>query len=132
MSKIWFIPLTAVLGAASLSVWAQANAGPPPLVSPGVIISNIDANTKSATAEDSPKPDDPPLVPAGPTPTAGISAVPELKPEPQYIPAEPLTMPPSQVTHTPNPSDDKGGLRQRNASDDAPGHHSKDDKGGLR
>lgn len=134
MSKLWYLPLAAVLGAASLTVWAQANAGPPPAVSPGVVVSNVDSGSKPATFEDSPKPDDSPsaLATAAPTPTASITAVPEHTPETQIVPAEPVTLPPVQVTHAPGPVDDKGGLRAPGVSDDGPTHDLNDDKGGLR
>jgi len=134
MSKLWYLPLAAVLGAASLTVWAQANAGPPPAVSPGVVVSNVDSGSKPATFEDSPKPDDSPsaLATADPTPTASITAVPEHTPETRIVPAEPVTLPPVQVTHAPGPVDDKGGLRAPGVSDDGPTHDLNDDKGGLR
>jgi hypothetical protein len=132
MSKLWYLPLAAVLGAASLTVWAQANAGPPPAVSPGVVVSHVDSGSKPATFEDSPKPDDSPSVLATPTPTASITAVPGHTPETQIVPAEPVTLPPVQVTHIPAPVDDKGGLRAPGVSDDGPTHDLNDDMGGLR
>lgn len=132
MSKLWYLPLAAVLGAASLTVWAQANAGPPPAVSPGVVVSNVDSGSKPAVFEDSPKPDDSPSALATPAPTASITAVPEHTPETQIVPAEPVTLPPVQVTHAPGPVDDKGGLRAPGVSDDGPTHDLNDDKGGLR
>lgn len=138
MSKLWYLPLAAVIGAASLSVWAQANAGPPPAVSPGVVVSNVDSGSRPASFEDSPKPDDspkpsdPPSAFPSPTPPASIAAVPEHTPATQLIPAEPVTLPPVQVTHSPAPVDDKGGLRAPGVSDDGPTHDLNDDTGGLR
>ncbi|MFC8038017.1 hypothetical protein ACFUOZ_01545 [Paenarthrobacter sp. NPDC057355] len=123
MSKIWYLPLAAVLGTAGLSVWIQANAGPPPTVSPGVVVPNADYSTKPATVEDSPKPDNSPS--AVPGPTASMTAVPEHTPATQIVPAEPVTLPPVQV-------DDKGGLRAPGVSDDGATHDLNDDKGGLR
>lgn len=131
MSKLWYLPLAAVLGAASLTVWAQANAGPPPAVSPGVVVSNVDTGSKPAAFEDSPKHDDS-QAPAAPSPAASITAVPEHTPETQIIPAEPVTLPPVQVTHAPGAVDDKGGLRAPGVSDDGPTHDLNDDKGGIR
>lgn len=123
MSKMWYLPLAAVLGAAGLSVWAQASAGPPPGVAPGVVVSTVNTSTGATAAEDTPAPGQPPSV--SPAPAPSIAAVPEPVPATRIVPAEPVTLPPARV-------DDKGGLRQRDASDDSPGHELKDDKGGLR
>ncbi|MFF2840766.1 hypothetical protein [Paenarthrobacter sp. NPDC057981] len=123
MSKIWYLPLAAVLGTASMSVWIQANAGPPPAVSPGVVIPNANSSTKPATVEDSSKPDYSPS--AVPGPTASMTATPGQAPATHIIPAEPVTLPPVQV-------DDKGGLRAPGVTDDGATHDLNDDKGGLR
>ncbi|UXM93591.1 hypothetical protein [Paenarthrobacter sp. JL.01a] len=123
MSKMWYLPLAAVLGAAGLSVWSQVNAAPSPVVSPGVVVSNVDTSTTPATVEDFPRPDDSPS--AGPAPTPMITAVPEHTPGTRIVPAEPVTLPPVQV-------DDKGGLRAPGVSDDGATHDLSDDKGGLR
>ena len=90
MKTFWYLPVAAVVGATSLTVWGQANAGPPTGVPPGVVV------------------------------TADV----------QLIPAELQTLAPTQTTDSPTHdfSDDKGGLRDEGASDDAPG----DDKGGER
>jgi len=118
MKKYWYLPIAAVVGAASLTVWGQANAGPPPEVSPGVVA------PVSVATEDSAD-----VLPTS-TPTASITAIPDQSaPETQLVTAEPQTLaavPSDGPTH--DQFDDKGGLRDDNVSDDPPG----DDKGGLR
>lgn len=121
MSTIWYLPLAAVLGTASLSVWIQANAGPPPAVSPGVVIPNANSSTKPATVE--PEPGNSPS--AVPESTASMTAAPGQAPATHIIPAEPVTLPPVQA-------DDKGGLRAPGVTDDGTTHDLNDDKGGLR
>ncbi|MGF9648101.1 hypothetical protein AAIH32_09015 [Pseudarthrobacter oxydans] len=116
MKNFWYLPIAAVIGAASLTVWGQANAGPPAEVIPGVVA------PVTATTEDSAH-----LLP---TSTASITAIPDqATPETQLVTAEPQTfaaVPSDGPTH--DQFDDKGGLRDDNLSDDPPG----DDKGGLR
>ena len=121
MKNFWYLPIAAVVGAASLTVWGQANAGPPPDVSPGVVVA---PGSGTVTTED---PAD--LLPA-PTSTASITAIPDqATPETLLVTAEPQTLaavPSDDPTH--DQFDDKGGLRDDSVSDDPPG----DDKGGLR
>jgi hypothetical protein len=120
MKKFWYLPVAAVMGAASLTVWTQANAGPPPAVSPGVVVADV------KSGEDKPKPEDRPAQLPAPTPSASITAVPEpVAGQTQLVPAEPQTVPPVVV-------DDKGGLRAPGVSDDPVTHDLGDDKGGLR
>lgn len=123
MKNYWYLPIAAVVGATSLTVWGQANAGPPPEVTPGVVVT-ADVTPGTATTED---PAD--LLPT-PTPTASITAIPDhAAPQTQLVTAEPQTyapVPTDGPTH--DQFDDKGGLRGDNVSDDPPG----DDKGGLR
>ena len=136
MKKFWYLPLAAAVGAASLTVWTAATAVPPTAVTPGVKVvadvtsgSNTARDTGSVTykIEDSPKPDDSPSLLPTPTPTASITAVPDHSaPQTQLVPAQLQTYAPAQ------PTDDKGGLREKGASDDAPAHDLNDDKGGLR
>lgn len=117
MKKFWYLPVAAVLGAAGLTVWAQANAGPLPAVSPGAVVADM------KSGEDKPKTED---IPArAPIPSASITAVPEpAAGETQLMRAEPPTVPPVV--------DDKGGLRAPGVSDDGPTHDARDDKGGVR
>jgi hypothetical protein len=121
MKNYWYLPIAAVVGATSLTVWGQANAGPPPEVSPGVVVTaEVASDSGTAKTED----------PAAllPSPTASITAIPEhTTQETQLVPAELQTYPPAP-TATHDQFDDKGGLRAGNVSDDPPG----DDKGGLR
>ncbi|MFF1253015.1 hypothetical protein ACFVYC_11050 [Pseudarthrobacter sp. NPDC058329] len=125
MKNFWYLPIAAAVGVTSLTVWGQANAGPPPEVSPGVVIT-ADVTSGSGTA----KTDDRAAVLSTPSPTTGITAIPgHTTQETQLVPAEPQTyapVPPASPTH--EAFDDKGGLRADNLSDDPPG----DDKGGLR
>jgi hypothetical protein len=128
MKNFWYLPIAAVIGATCLSVWGQANAGPPPEVSPGVVVvADVTDGSDTAKTEDSPTP----LSTPRPTPTASITAIPDhAAPETQLVPAELQTYAPVQTTDGPTHDlyDDKGGLRAPGVSDDAPG----DDKGGLR
>jgi hypothetical protein len=139
MKKNWYLPVAALAGAASLSVWTAATAGPPTAVTPGVKVvadvtprSDTAGGTPSGTAstlktEDSPKPDDSPSLLPEPTPTANITAIPDhVAPQTQLVPAQLQTFAPVQTT------DDKGGLRPAGVSDDGPSHDLTDDKGGLR
>ncbi|WP_248762372.1 hypothetical protein [Pseudarthrobacter sp. SSS035] len=130
MKTLWYLPLAAVVGAASLTVWAQANAGPPPAVSPGVVVvGDVKSGSGTVKTEDSPA-----LLPT-PAPTASITAVPgHAAPQTQLIPAELQTYAPVQATAdaTHDLGDDKGGLRAPGVSDDGPTHDQFDDKGGLR
>ena len=122
MKKLLYLPLAAVVGAASLTVWAQANAGPPADVAPGVVVADVEAGDDNS-------------VDAAPThyPTASAAALPEQEPkETQRVEAELQTYPPDQVAGTPEAYDDKGGLRPDGVSDDGPLHDLGDDKGGLR
>jgi hypothetical protein len=121
MKKFWYFSVAAAVGAASLGVWGQANAGPPSEVTPGVVVTAGSGTGKTQNPAA--------LVPA-PTPTATITATPaHAALGTQLVPAK-------QQTYTPVPTvsashqagDDKGGLRGPGVSDDAPG----DDKGGLR
>jgi hypothetical protein len=130
MKSFWYLPIAAVVGATSLTVWGQANAGPPPEVSPGVVVT-ADVTPGSSAA----KTEDPVVLLPTPTPTASITAIPEhavpehAVPETQLVPAEPQTYAPLQATSPIHDQfDDKGGLRDSAVSDDPPG----DDKGGLR
>ena len=114
MKKFWYLPIAAVAGAASLTVWAQANAGPPPAVSPGVVVSDVSSGSGTEV-------DDSPSSPAASTPS--VTAIPDpAAAGTQLVPAELQTYGP----------DDKGGLRDDNVSDDGPTHDLYDDKGGLR
>jgi hypothetical protein len=125
MKKFWYLPIAAVVGATSLSVWGQAIAGPPPSVSPGVVVvADLTPGSDAVKNEDSPA-----LLPT-PTSTDSITAIPDhAAPETQRIPVELQTYAPVQTTHSPTHAfDDKGGLRDEGVSDDAPG----DDKGGNR
>ena len=129
MKKFWYLPVAAVVGATSLTVWGQANAGPPPEDSPGVVVTaDVTSGRDVAKAEDPPA-----LLPA-PTPTARITAIPgHGAPATQLVPAELQTyaaLPTDSPTH--NQFDDKGGLRPDGVSDDGPAHDLYDDKGGLR
>ncbi len=128
MKNFWYLPIAAVIGASSLSVWGQATAGPPPEVSPGVVVvADVTDGSDRAKPEDSPTPRSTPT----PTPTASITAIPDhAAPGTQLVPAELQTYAPVQATDGPTHDlyDDKGGLRAPGVSDDAPG----DDKGGLR
>jgi hypothetical protein len=133
MKKFWYLPIAAVAGAASLTVWAQANAGPPPAVSPGVVVADVQSGSGTA------KPGEQPALLATPTPTPtstpSITAIPDhTAPETQRIQVELQTYPPLQPTHSPTHGvgDDKGGLRPDGVSDDGPLHDVGDDKGGLR
>lgn len=129
MKKLLYLPIAAVVGAGSLTVWAQANAGPPPEVAPGVVVSDVTSGSATATAKGTHS-----ATPA-PTPTASITAIPEHSPaETQHVQAEPQTYAPVQITSSPTHSafDDKGGLRPDGVSDDGPNHDLGDDKGGLR
>ncbi|MBO1269165.1 hypothetical protein [Arthrobacter cavernae] len=133
MKKIWYLPIVVVVGAASLTVWGQANAGPPPSVSPGVVV-DLSSGSAPATAEDSRSL--PPSPSPSPTATAGTTAAPGHEaPETEHIPAELHTYP-SEKASDDGPAhdlfDDKGGLRADNASDDGPSHDLYDDKGGGR
>jgi len=121
MKRFWYFPLAAVAGATSLTVWGQANAGPPPEDSPSVVVTANVTSGRGATPEDSAS-----LFPA-PTPTASITAIPD------HSAAETRTYPPLPTdgpTH--DQFDDKGGLREDGVSDDGPAHDLNDDKGGLR
>ncbi|WP_461172216.1 hypothetical protein M1D93_14605 [Arthrobacter sp. Z1-9] len=121
MKSYLYLPIAAVVGAASLTVWGQANAGPPPEVSPGVVVTS---SSGTATTDDSAD-----LLPTS-APTATITEIPDqATPETQLVTAEPQTLaavPSDGPTH--DQFDDKGGLRDPNLSDDPPG----DDNGGLR
>lgn len=125
MKNHWYLPIAAVVGVTSLTVWGQANAGPPPEVAPGVVVT-ADVTPSSGTVET----EDPAALLPTPTPTASITAIPDhAAPKTQLVPAEPQTYaPPQTVIPTHEAFDDKGGLRAPNVSDDPPG----DDKGGLR
>jgi hypothetical protein len=130
MKKFWYLPIAAAVGATSLTVWGQANAGPPPEVFPGVMVT-ADAASASSTAET----ESPAALLPTPSPTASITAIPEhATPETQLVPAELQTYEPVQpaVTPTHDQFDDKGGLRPDGVSDDGPTHDLGDDKGGLR
>lgn len=53
MKKIWYLPVAAVIGATSLTVWGQANAGPPPGDSPGVVVTaDVTSGQDVAKADD--------------------------------------------------------------------------------
>ena len=122
MKRFWYLPIAAVVGAAGLTVWGQANAGPPPEVSTGVVVKS---------GSDAVRTEDPPTPLSTPTPTASITAIPDqTAPGTQRVPAELQTYAPVQPTNSPTHDafDDKGGLRDPKVSDDPPG----DDKGGLR
>ena len=126
MKNFWYLPIAAVVGATSLSVWGQANAGAPPSVSPGVVVV-----ADLTPGSDAVKTEEPPALLPTPTSTDSITAIPDhAAPETHRIPAELQTYPPVQTTHSPTHEafDDKGGLRDEGDSDDAPG----DDKGGKR
>lgn len=125
MKKRLYLPLAAVVGAASLAVWAQANAGPPSADTAGIVVADVSTGSAAFPAGPAPVP----------SPTASITAFPERNTaETLRVQAELQTYAPVQVTHSPThiPSDDKGGLRQEGASDDGPSHDLGDDKGGLR
>jgi hypothetical protein len=128
MKKYWYLPVAAVVGATTLTVWGQANAGPPPEDSPGVVVT-ADVTSGNGTATE----DTAALLPA-PTPTASITAIPDHSaPETQLVPAELQTyasLPTDSPTH--DQFDDKGGLRAPGVSDDGATHDLTDDKGGLR
>jgi hypothetical protein len=140
MKKNWYLPVAALAGAASLTVWAAATAGPPTVVTPGVkVVADVTPRSDTAGStpdstpsdtfktEDSPKPDDSPSLLPEPTPTASITAIPDhMAPQTQLVPAQLQTFAPVQTT------DDKGGLRPDSVSDDGPTHDQTDDKGGLR
>ncbi|WP_461187534.1 hypothetical protein [Arthrobacter sp. Z4-13] len=126
MKNLWYLPIAAAVGATSLTVWGQANAGPPPEVTPGVVVT-ADLASGSGTV----KTEEPAALLPTPTPTASITAIPDhaANPGTQLVPAEPQTYAPVQTASpTHDAFDDKGGLRADNVSDDPPG----DDKGGLR
>jgi hypothetical protein len=136
MKKLWYLPIAAVVGAASLTVWGQANASPPPEGSPGVlVVADVNSGTDTVKTEDSPAPLSAPTSTPTPSPTASITAIPDhAAPETQFIPAELQTYAPAQPTGSPtyDAFDDKGGLRAPGVSDDGPNHDLFDDKGGLR
>jgi hypothetical protein len=117
MKNFWYLPVAAVMGVTSFTVWGQANAGPPPEVTPGVVVTaDLTPSSGEAKTEDT--------AARLPSPTASITAIPEqAAPETQLVPAEPQIQTPTHEAF-----DDKGGLRADNLSDDPPG----DDKGGLR
>lgn len=130
MKKFWYLPIAAVAGAASLTVWAQANAGPPPAVSPGVVVSEVTSGSDTKV-EDSPSSlATTPSATATPDPAAtGTQLVPaELH---TYAPDDKGGLRDDNVSDDP-PGDDKGGLRDDNVSDDDPAHDLFDDKGGER
>ncbi|WP_104044853.1 hypothetical protein [Arthrobacter sp. ZGTC412] len=125
MKNYWYLPIAAVVGVTSLTVWGQANAGPPPEVSPGVVVTaDVTSGSSTPAAEDTAS-----LLPTQ-TPPASITAIPKRPTqETQLVPAEPQTYAPQQSASPSHEAfDDKGGLRADNISDDPPG----DDKGGLR
>ena len=121
MKRFWYLPIAAVAGATSLTVWGQANAGPPPEDSPGVVVTANVTSGRDATPEDPAS-----LFPA-PTPKASITAIPNHS-APETRTYSPL--PTDSPTH--DQFDDKGGLRPDGVSDDGPTHDLNDDKGGLR
>jgi hypothetical protein len=121
MKRFWYLPIAAVAAATSLTVWGQANAGPPPEDSPGVVVTADVTSGRDADPTDSAS-----LLPT-PTPTASITAIPDHSaPETHMYPP----LPTDSLTHDLN--DDKGGLREDGASDDGPTHDLNDDKGGDR
>ncbi|VXB76699.1 conserved exported hypothetical protein [Arthrobacter sp. 9AX] len=130
MKKFWYLPIAAVVGATTLTVWGQANAGPPPEVTPGVVVTaDVASAVRSAETES------PATELTGPSPTASITAIPEHEtPETELVAAELQTYAPAQPAGIPtyDQFDDKGGLRAPGVSDDGPAHDLGDDKGGLR
>ena len=125
MKKFWYLPVAAVVGAASLTVLAQANAGPPPSVAPGVVVADVKSGSDTAKAEDSL---------STPTPSARITAIPGQAVGETLVAAEPQTFAPVQITQnaTAQVLDDNGGFREPGVSDDGATHDLGDDKGGLR
>jgi hypothetical protein len=126
VKKFWYLPVAAAVGAASLTaVLAQANAGPPPAVAPGVVVADVKSGSDTAKAEDSL---------STPSPSARITAIPEQAGGETLVAAEPQTFAPVQITQNPTPEvfDDNGGLRAPGVSDDGVSHDLGDDNGGLR
>ncbi|MDQ0689905.1 hypothetical protein [Arthrobacter sp. W4I7] len=126
MKKFWYLPVAAAVGAASLTaVLAQASAGPPPAVAPGVVVADVKSGSDTAKAEDSL---------STPTPSARITAIPQQAAGETLVAAEPQTVAPVQITQNPPPQgfDDNGGLRAPGVSDDSATHDLDDDNGGLR
>ena len=140
MKKLLYLPLAAVVGAAGLTVWAQANAGPTAPNSPGIVVADVSPGVNATGTGPA----------LNPSPAATITATP-WHTETQRVQVEMHTYTPVQITSKPlddkggsrpegvsddsaaqNAGDDKGGLRPEEVSDDDPSHNTGDDKGGLR
>jgi hypothetical protein len=144
MNKRWMVPGALLVCAASVTVWGQANAGPPPAGGDGVVVNDV---ARQSSAEDfltSTIPSD--AASSVPEPSASPSDLPSSDPasnEEVFVPAEVVTEAPAGSDDSGSDDsgsddsgndlyDDKGGLRPDGVSDDGPDHDVNDDKGGLR